>query len=206
MRRSIWTLLRCRVPHAELVGEVEAAAPHMRVVQYPDKAFGKYALRNERFLFKVWDWAVAYASRTGRRLGRRSLPKEAEIAILAAREVPSFIKLHHFGALRGLDELRDVRGLIVVGRPMASPGEVERIAGALSGRAVEAVAGDWYPAEIVQLRARDGSVATVEADRHPDPLAEAVRALDRRGRTAASGRPCARAEPGRGRSRSRSCC
>ena len=59
---------------------------------------------------------------------------------------------------------------------MASPGEVERIAGALSGRAVEPIAGDWYPAEIVQLRARDGSVATVEADRHPDPLAEAVRA------------------------------
>ena len=168
-------LLRCRVPHAELVGEVEAAAPHMRIVQYPDKAFGKYALRNGRFLLKVWDWAVAYASRKGGDWGV-VLPIEAKDAILAAREVPSFIRLHHFGALRGLDELRDVRGLIVVGRPMEGPGGVERIAGALSGRAVEAVAGDWYPAEVVQLRARDGSLATVEADRHPDPLAEAVRA------------------------------
>jgi hypothetical protein len=59
---------------------------------------------------------------------------------------------------------------------MATPGEVERIAGALSGQAVEPITGDWYPAEVVQLRARDGSMATVEADRHPDPLAEAVRA------------------------------
>jgi putative DNA primase/helicase len=169
------TLLHYRLPHAELVGEVEAAAPHRRVVQYPDRAFGKYALRNERFLFKVWDWAVVYASRHGGDWGV-IIPKDAETAIRAAREVPSFIKLHHFGALRGLDELRDVRGLISVGRPMATPGEIERIAGALSGRAVEPITGDWYSAEVVQLRARDGSAASVEADRHSDPLAEAVRA------------------------------
>jgi hypothetical protein len=147
----------------------------MRVVQYPDRAFGKTALQNERFLFKVWDWAVVYASRRGGEWGV-ILPKEAEIAIRAACEVPNFIKLHHFGALRGLDELRDARGLIVVGRPMAAPGAVEQIAGALSGRAVETVESDWYPAEVVQLRAKDGSPMSVEADRHPDQLAEAVRA------------------------------
>ncbi len=127
-----------------------------------------------RTLLKVWDWAVSYAAKRGGEWGV-ILPKEAEERIAALREVPSFIKLHHFGALRGLDELRDVRGLIIVGRPMASPGEVERIAGALSGRAAEHVKGDWYPAELVQLRARDGGVTTVEADRHPDALAEAVR-------------------------------
>ena len=37
-------------------------------------------------------------------------------------------------------------------------------------QAVEAVAGDWYPAEVLQLRARDGGIVSVEADRHPDPL------------------------------------
>jgi putative DNA primase/helicase len=167
-------LLRQRVPHAELVGEVEAATPHMRVVQYPDRAFGKMALRNSKLLFEVWDWCVAYAALRGGEWGV-VVPKEAETAILAAREVPAFIKLHHFGATRGIDTLRDVRGLIVVGRSLAGPGKVERQAGALSGRAVETVAGDWYPAETVHLRARDGTVATVEADRHPDPLAEAVR-------------------------------
>jgi len=46
----------------------------------------------------------------------------------------------------------------------------------MSGRAVEAVAGDWYPGEVLQLHARDGGMVSVEADRHPDPLAEAVRA------------------------------
>jgi putative DNA primase/helicase len=168
------TLLRCRVPHAELVGEIEASAPHMEVVQYPDRAFGKLALRNRRFLFEVWDWCVAYACRAGGGWGV-VVPKEAEMTILAEREVPGFIQLHHFGALRGLNELRAVRGLIVVGRPMATPGEVERIAGALSGRSVEGVGADWYPAAIEQLRARDGGIVSVEADRHPDPLAEAVR-------------------------------
>ena len=167
-------LLRCRVPHAELVGEIDAASPHMRVVQYPERAFGKLVLRNQRLLFKVWDWCVAYAARAGGDWGI-VLPLEAEVTIPTQREVPGFIRLHHFGALRGIDELRDVRGLIVVGRPMESPGKVELMAGALSGREVEAVA-DWYPAAVMQLRARDGTVASVEADRHPDPLADAVRA------------------------------
>ena len=139
--------------------------------------------------------AIGASIAAERSRGSRSSPR--------ARCRASF-KLHHFGALRGLDELRDVRGLIVVGRPMASPGEVERIAGALSGRAVEAVAGDWYPAEIVQLRARDGSVATVEADRHPDPLAEAVRASIAEGELLQSigrarGLNRTEADPGRGR-------
>jgi putative DNA primase/helicase len=168
-------LLRMRVPHAEHIGEVEAAAPHMRIVQYPDKAFGKYALRNERFLFKVWDWTVAYASRRGGEWGV-ILPQESETAIKLARDVPSFIKLHHFGATRGIDTLKDVRGLIIIGRPMASPEVVERMAGALSGRWAQPITGEWYPAETVQIRAHDRSVATVEADRHPDSLAEAVRA------------------------------
>jgi putative DNA primase/helicase len=168
------TLLQLRVPHAELVGEIEAESPHMHVVQYHDRAFGKLAMRNPRLLFKVWDWCVAYASRAGGKWGV-VMPLEAETKIRAEREIPNFIQLHHFGGLRGLDDLRDVRGLIAVGRPMAGPGEVERIAGALSGRAVEAV-DDWYPAEVVQLHARDGSIASVEADRHPDELAERVRA------------------------------
>jgi putative DNA primase/helicase len=167
-------LLRHRVPHAELIGEIEAAAPHVRIVQYPDRAFGKIALRNERLLFRVWDWCIAYAAQRGGDWGI-IVPKDAETAIVAAREMPSFIKLHHFGALRGLDELKNVRGLIIVGRPMEGPDGVERIAGALSGRAVEPIAGDWYPAELVQLRAHDGGVASVEADRHPHPMAEAVR-------------------------------
>ena len=138
-------LLRCRVPDAELVGRVDAAAPHMRVVQYPDRAFGKLALSNQRTLLRVWDWCVAYAAPRGGEWGV-IVPKESEAAIRAARTVPSFVRLHHFGKLRGLDELRDVRGLIVVGRPAAWPRDVERIAAALSGHPVETVDDDWYPA------------------------------------------------------------
>ena len=169
------TLLRARVPHAELAGAIEAAAPHMRIVQYPDRAFGKVALCNERTLFRAYDWAIAYASRQG---GSWAfiMPKAAEEKVTARDTVPNFIQLHHFGALRGLDTLRDVRGVIIFGRPMPPPVEVERTAGALSGGSVAAVTGDWYPAETVQLHSRDGAVMTVEADRHPDELAEAVRA------------------------------
>jgi putative DNA primase/helicase len=84
--------------------------------------------------------------------------------------------LAHFNAVAGRDEWRDVRGLIVLGRPMPPPAAVERIAGVLTGRAVETTVKGWYPVEAVTLRGADGSVRTVEADRHPDALTEAVRA------------------------------
>ena len=58
---------------------------------------------------------------------------------------------------------------------MPRPADVERIAGILTGREVEQCVVGWYPTEVVQLVGRDGTMATVESDRHPDALAEAIR-------------------------------
>ena len=69
-------LLRCRVPHAELVGEVEAAAPHMRVVQYPDRAFGKYALRKPSGCCSRSGIGRRLCLAARRRMGRRSCRKK----------------------------------------------------------------------------------------------------------------------------------
>ena len=98
--------------------------------------------------------------------------------------MPDFIALAHFGAVAGRDEWRfgdgemvrgdELRGVIVLGRPEPGPTIVEQQAGALTGRAVDPVDG-WYPSEIVALRGEDGVSSTVDADRHPDPLTEALR-------------------------------
>jgi hypothetical protein len=103
------------------------------------------------------------------------MPKAAESLVTAAAALLTFIKTAHFGNLRGLDQHRQVAGLIVIGRPMPPPADVERIAGILTGREIEQRVEGWYPSEVVHLVGRDGTAATVEADRHPDEIAEAVR-------------------------------
>ena len=167
-------LLGTRVPHAELIATIEANAPAMSVRHIVGKTFGKGALADEKTLARAWDWSVAYASRRGGDW-LVIMPKAAESLVAAAAAPPTFIKTAHFGNLRGLDQHRQVAGLIVVGRPMPPPADVEQIAGVLTGREIEQRVEGWYPTEIVHLVGRDGTVATVEADRHPDKIAEAVR-------------------------------
>ena len=121
-------LLWTRVPHAELIATIEANAPAMSVRQIVGKTFGKGALVDEKTLARAWDWSVAYASRRGRDW-LVIMRKPAESLLTAAAAPPTFIKLAHFGNLRGLDQHRQVAGLIVIGRPMPPPADVERIAG-----------------------------------------------------------------------------
>jgi putative DNA primase/helicase len=149
-------------------------APAMSVRHIVGKTFGKGALADKKTLARAWDWSVAYTSRRGGDW-LVIMPKAAESLVAAAAAPPTFIKLAHFGNLRGLDQHRQVVGLIVIGRPMPPPADVERIAGILTGREIEQRVEGWYPTEVVHLVARDGTVATVEADRHPDEIAEAVR-------------------------------
>lgn len=167
-------LLRTRAPNAELIATIEASAPAMSVTQIVGKTFGKGALADEKTLARAWDWAVAYASRQGGDW-LVILPKAAETVVTASAAPPTFIKTAHFGNLRGLDQHRNIAGLIVIGRPMPPPADVERVAGILTGREIDQRVFGWYPSEVVQLFGRDGTVATVEVDRHPDEIAEAVR-------------------------------
>jgi putative DNA primase/helicase len=97
--------------------------------------------------------------------------------LAGAHEVPAFVELAHFNALRGLDTYGDVRGLVVLGRPMPAPSDVEMIRGALTGWATPVSLGKvYYPGRATTLSARDGSALTVDAEAHPDALTEAVRA------------------------------
>jgi hypothetical protein len=85
------------------------------------------------------------------------------------------VELGHFGAVRGLDRWRDVRTLVVVGRTLPAPADVELVAGVLFGRVVEPV-GERYPVELVRLEGRAGGFPeAVEVPCHPDRGAEAVR-------------------------------
>lgn len=163
--------------HARLVATAEADTPHMHVTQLTG-SFGQWALADERgkHLDRVWSWILA----TAREKGGRWLVvsnKGVEDRIRAGHEIPVFVELAHFNALRGLDTYGDVRGIVVLGRPMPSTADVEMIRGALSGWATpKPLAGAYYPLKTTTITGRDGSALSVDAEVHPDALAEAVRA------------------------------
>jgi hypothetical protein len=97
-------------------------------------------------------------------------------------KLPDGIALAHYNAIAGLDQYKDVRLLILVGRPQPGPDAVETIAGMLSGSMPVTVTGDsngfnWYDQVRRGIRLKDGSGVAVDADQHPDQFAESVRQL-----------------------------
>lgn len=168
-------LLKARIPRAELVADIEAEAPHQQVVQITGLAFSKSGLSHSKGqLTDAWTFARRRAQNAGG-AWLTVTNEDAETAIKALGPIPPYMALGHFNGLRGIDEHRGVRGLVVIGRPLPPPGAVERLAGILTGRAVKPL-GSWYPTSSTTIRGRDGSAATVDAVQHPDELAERIRA------------------------------
>lgn len=178
-------LLKLRVPHAELKAEIEAQTPHLKVRQVIGKTFGKRAVEHDAKLqIQVETFARLEAMKSGgdvlliaNKAAQNEIEKRAGES--QGRALPPFLKLAHFNALAGRDQWRDVTAAVIVGRPMPRPSEVELMAGILTGRAIEQTVpeGEWYPAATVTLAARSGQAVTVEAERHPNATAEAVRSL-----------------------------
>ena len=94
--------------------------------------------------------------------------------------LPRNVELAHHNAVEGKDHWgpgpgRDgVVALIVVGRTAPSPTEVEKMAGALTGIAIERHQG-WYPKASTAREMADGTFRPAETDRHPNAVAEAIR-------------------------------
>ena len=188
--RAIWPAL------GEAI-EAEAAAPAVTVRQITDRAFGAATLCPPE---TAPESAQRHARNTRARLRRYIETRRAElggpvlviaqertIAALRAEGLPDGVETAHYNALSGLDRWRNVRGLILIGRTMPAPAAVEDMAEVLAGRPVDRVAG-WYEAAPAFLNMRgDGRGPAVVrkgakgvepvpgTDRHPDPLAEAIR-------------------------------
>ena len=104
---------------------------------------------------------------------------------LAGSDLPDNIRVEHFNAIAGLDQYKDVRLLISIGRTLPGPEAVENMAAALTGKEPARVMGQdngrrWY---VPQMRgaslydAGKGKLVgkAVQCDVHPDPLCEAIR-------------------------------
>ena len=183
-------LVRPFWPDAELVADVKATMPHQHIHQVTDKAYaksmleplGEEAAKNDpkmaqRRLNRLRDMRAVLV-REARQWAPGSVlvvaQKSVKEALLDLGELPGNLTLAHHNAVAGRDEWRDVAAVVVIGRTMPSPAGVERIAEALTGQAVAALAG-WYERGDAVREMADGSAVQTDADRHPDPIVEAIR-------------------------------
>lgn len=188
--RAIW-------PWLGDVIEADAASPFVSVRQITDRQFGAASLAPSEHAGTA---RHAFARNTRRRLRRYIEARAAEIGgrvlviaqqrvieLLRAEGLPAAVATCHFNALSGLDQWRDVRLIIVIGRPMPAPGAVEDMAEVLTFSPIERVSG-WYPVRAAHLDMKGtgegpaivtkrgkGAEATPGAPCHPDTLAEAIR-------------------------------
>jgi len=171
-------LVKAYFPQAELRAEIEVAAPHQTTIQYYDKSFAKSSIiKDGDALARLWVWIKATAIREGGNW-LVVVQKDVEKQIKATYPVPDFIDLAHHNDIAGIDRWKNVRGQIIVGRTQPKPIAVANITGALTGEYVPALdtKDGWYPASTTTIRAKDGTLITVETDCHPHRVAEEVRA------------------------------
>ena len=94
--------------------------------------------------------------------------------------LPNNIDIRHYNDVTGLDDYRDVRLMLLIGRTAPGPATTETIAAALTGKCpVVTIANGngfrWFDQVQRGIRLRDGSGVATKGDQHPDPDVEAVR-------------------------------
>jgi Bifunctional DNA primase/polymerase, N-terminal/Primase C terminal 2 (PriCT-2) len=166
-------------PDVRIVGEIEVPMPHVQVRQVLGAPITKKKLAGPRNLDAVRRYILRRWVETGRGDVLIICQKDIETA-LKETGLPAAIAIEHFNAIEGLDQYRDVRLLITIGRTQPEPAVVEADAGALSGiepikAGMRANRSTWYDRVTRGVRMRDGSGVAVTCDQHPDELAEAIR-------------------------------
>lgn len=147
-------LVRNYLPNLQLACDLEIEAPHMRVTQVTGTPVGKSALvpkpPGERKGKRRGAWtetgeeAEERVTRKRQRLvdacehlakGRRGLVityKDIERDFEGIKGV----EVAHFGAIEGIDRWRDVDVVVIIGRPLPRPDDIERMAAAITGQPV----------------------------------------------------------------------
>lgn len=183
-------LVRPYWPQVEVTAEIEATTPHMRVRQQIGRDWAKSALVPDDYNPDDRDRRLKNSERLRASVWREARQAGGRVLVVAQKAVEDHwrtcgvsllgLELAHHNAVAGRDEWgpgpgrEGVRLLVVVGRTLPRIDAAERMAAALTGAAVTTRASRWDRVDTAIILA-DGTAATTEADRHPDPLTEAVR-------------------------------
>ena len=143
-------LLRVHHPQVEIVADVRVAMPpHTRIRQVLGAPTSATKLENEAHVISV----RRYILQRWMEVGRQPTLVIAQMAVeerLRACGLPPSIQVEHYNNITGLDDYREVRLVVLVGRTLPGPKAPEALAGALTGRqAYEIPSGEkfgWYNA------------------------------------------------------------
>jgi len=172
-------LLRMAFPglRDDLGGEIKALAPHVKVTAIPSRKVSKNGIKDSKKLAREIMTFTATRLRSTGRPGRALLVSNKDMLEKLDAEGLSSprVDLANFNALRGRDVWKDAPLAVIAGRTLPSPAAVEFIAGVIAGKAIETTAGDWYQRQRVPVMIEGRIAGTIDRDRHPDAMAEAVR-------------------------------
>jgi putative DNA primase/helicase len=163
----------------DLGGEIKALAPHVRVTAIPSRKASKGAIEASPKLAREIMTFTATRLRSTGQTGRALLVGNKDMLTKLDAEGLSSprVDLANFNALRGRDVWKDAPLAVIAGRTLPSPAAVEFQAGVIAGKAVETTipAGDWYQRQKIPVMIEGRLAGTIDRERHPDAMAEAVR-------------------------------
>jgi putative DNA primase/helicase len=95
-------------------------------------------------------------------------------------QVPPGVEIAHYNDVAGSNRWEKVACIIMVGRPLPSPGSVEAMCGALTGIHPASCQPSekgrvWYDKVEQGIRLADGRGLKIDGAQHPDPMAEDIR-------------------------------
>ena len=186
-------LVQTYLPRIDIGAPMAACQPHVRIRQVTGSPTSARALTpaadaRERdrksavtHLRDLCAWIALRARqchRPGRAVDLLVVGQKAAVDALRAAGLPPRVEAVHFNALSGLDRWGGISGMIVLGRTLPAPRNVELTAMALTGRVPAPnpeESGWWYPMAERRLRLTGGRTAPLAMEAHVDPIAEAVR-------------------------------
>jgi putative DNA primase/helicase len=174
------TLLQVYHPRAQVVADIKVELPksvHIRQLQRtPTSArkldLGKHKVAVRRHILERY---LAF----NRPLTLVICPQKLE-EWLKTLGLPDDIMIEHYNAITGLDDYRDIRLMLLIGRTAPGPQAMEALTAALTGKyPIPATAGNngfrWYDEVQRGIRLRGGTGVPTKGDQHPDPDVEAIR-------------------------------
>lgn len=179
------SILRSFYPDAQVIKEVEAEMQHVSVRQVLGAPVTTTKLSPKSESSSNRNLEAVRRAIIGRFL---ELDRQPTLVIaqkepadwLRGSGMPDGITIEHFNNVAGLDQHKNVRLLISVGRPAPIPAAVEALAAAITGLEPRKLTNldrtfRWYDRVAKGIRLPDGSGVLVHCDIHPDPVAEACR-------------------------------
>ena len=163
-------LVRNYLPNLKLACDLDIEAPHMRVTQVVGTPVGKSALvpkpPGERKGKQRGAWtetgeeAEERVARKRQRLvdACRHLAQGRRGLVITYKDIEKDfegiegVEVAHFGAIEGIDRWRDVDVVVIIGRPLPRPDDIERMAAAITGQPV--IAGPMVQQHVTILAGR----------------------------------------------------